>query len=136
MKKQIRRNIFESNSSSTHTLTICSEREFNAWKNGEILFDRWSEKFVKSESLTESEKEDAKDLYNERKSMFHIDWDNLNEHQKEKWYSKYAKENLIDNENCQSYDEYMDDPDLEVFVETYTTEHSDKIVAFGKFGYN
>ena len=35
MKKQIRIGVFESNSSSTHSLTIVSEDEFKKWKNGE-----------------------------------------------------------------------------------------------------
>jgi len=49
MKRQIRRGVFETNSSSTHSLTMCSEEEFEQWKNGELLFDEWgSESFCKS----------------------------------------------------------------------------------------
>ena len=47
MKRQIRRNIFETNSSSTHSLTMCSEEEFEQWKNGKVLFDEDGETFVK-----------------------------------------------------------------------------------------
>ena len=32
MKRQIRRGVFETNSSSTHSLVMCSEEEFEAWK--------------------------------------------------------------------------------------------------------
>lgn len=46
MKRQIRRGVFETNSSSTHSLTMCSEEEFEKWKNGEILFDRWEVKIL------------------------------------------------------------------------------------------
>lgn len=38
MKRQIRLGVYETNSSSTHSLTICSEEEFEQWKNGELLF--------------------------------------------------------------------------------------------------
>lgn len=36
MKKQIRRYVFETNSSSVHSLTMCSGEEFKKWKNGEV----------------------------------------------------------------------------------------------------
>ena len=41
MKRQIRRGVYETNSSSTHSLTMCSKEEFEQWKNGELLFDKW-----------------------------------------------------------------------------------------------
>lgn len=37
MKRQIRRGVYETNSSSTHSLTMCSEEEFEQWKNGELF---------------------------------------------------------------------------------------------------
>ena len=57
MKRQIRRGVYETNSSSTHSLTMCSEEEFEQWKNGELLFDKWgSEPFVKANSLSDDER--------------------------------------------------------------------------------
>lgn len=41
MKREIRRNVFETNSSSTHSLSICTEQEFEDWKAGKLLYDRW-----------------------------------------------------------------------------------------------
>lgn len=86
---QIRHGVFETNSSSTHSITMCTQAEFDAWKNGEVFFDYWKDKFVE---------------------------DNYDE-------------------DCMTYDEYMDDYDLEIFVDSYTTEHGDEIIAFGKYGY-
>ena len=37
--KQIRRNVFETNSSSTHSLTMCSKSQFEDWKAGKVLFN-------------------------------------------------------------------------------------------------
>lgn len=54
--RQIRRNVFETNSSSTHSLTMCSEDEFDNWRNGLILFDKWNDKFVKSVELDDDQK--------------------------------------------------------------------------------
>lgn len=35
----IRKNTFETNSSSTHSITICTEEEFEKFKNGELMRD-------------------------------------------------------------------------------------------------
>ncbi len=44
MKRQIRCGVFETNSSMTHSLTICTEQEYNDWVEGKTLLDRWGEK--------------------------------------------------------------------------------------------
>lgn len=41
MKQTIRNNVFETNSSATHSLVICSKEEYDAWERGETLIDRW-----------------------------------------------------------------------------------------------
>lgn len=35
---QVRQGVFETNSSSTHTLTICSKDDFDKWKHGEVFW--------------------------------------------------------------------------------------------------
>ena len=32
MKRQIRRGVFETNSSSTHSITMCSNKEYEKWE--------------------------------------------------------------------------------------------------------
>ena len=45
MKRQIRCGVFETNSSMTHALTICTEEEYKKWVKGEvILYDSWRAK--------------------------------------------------------------------------------------------
>ena len=44
--KQIRRNVFETNSSSTHSMTMCMESDFDRWMSGELIWSRWSDKLV------------------------------------------------------------------------------------------
>ena len=46
MKIQIRRNVFETNSSSVHSMTMCSDDEYKKWENGELLFHRWYDELV------------------------------------------------------------------------------------------
>jgi len=48
MKKNIRFNVFETNSSSVHSLCICTEEEFDAWKKGKLYYDSWNDKFIKN----------------------------------------------------------------------------------------
>ena len=38
MKIQIRRNVFETNSSSVHSITMCSKDDFEKWKNSDYYF--------------------------------------------------------------------------------------------------
>ena len=36
---QIRQGVFETNSSSTHSITIAPESDFNKWKNGDVYLN-------------------------------------------------------------------------------------------------
>jgi hypothetical protein len=62
MKRQIRRGVFETNSSSVHSLTITSKEEFERFKSGELRMN-WRDKFVDSTS-EDFEDEDTKDYEN------------------------------------------------------------------------
>ena len=44
--RQIRRNVFETNSSSTHSITMCMKSEFDKWVAGELVWDRWGDRLV------------------------------------------------------------------------------------------
>ena len=48
MKINIRKNVFETNSSSVHSLCICTEEEFDAWKKGELYYNYWDDEFTKN----------------------------------------------------------------------------------------
>ena len=136
MKRQIRRGVFETNISSTHSLTMCSEEEFEAWKRGEVLFQEYGEEnFISATKLSEHDKKMAQEDYEENKDDFQKDWNDLSEDTKQKYYTKYAKENDIIDEDAKTYDQYMHDGDLETFVQRYTSKNGDKIVAFGEYGY-
>ena len=40
------------------------------------------------------------------------------------------------NEDAKTYDEWNNDYELETFVGKYTTKSGDRVVAFGKYGYD
>lgn len=58
MKEVIRRGIFETNSSSVHSLTMCSDDEYSKWRKGELYFDRYTKEFVEKSEETENERND------------------------------------------------------------------------------
>ena len=47
----VRKNVFETNSSSTHSITMCSENEYDKWKSGELFYKRCYEKFYTKEQI-------------------------------------------------------------------------------------
>jgi len=63
MKIQIRRGVFETNSSSVHSLTICSKEDYEKWESGELLYSRWNDCFVEA---TEENKEDKENYTYEK----------------------------------------------------------------------
>ena len=64
MYKQIRHGVFETNSSSTHSMVVCSEEDYQKWVDGELLYDYGS--LVKREELDQEYLEDYK---TDRKSV-------------------------------------------------------------------
>ena len=137
--KQIRRNVFETNSSSTHSLTMCSQSQFDDWKAGKILFNKWSDEFVQQYTMTDEDKNSAMEQYkniNDDKP-FYKKWDELSEDEINSWYQKYYEEHKGDYNGLVTYNEYFYSYDgLETFTETYISASGDKIIAFGKFGYD
>lgn len=135
---QVRGKVFETNSSSTHSLTMCSEEEFNKWKAGELLFDYYNECFADAMELSEEDKENAKQHYNDTKGSYWKNWDQLSEEEIKSWYDKYANEYLRGHKyDClQTYEDWCGKGYLERFTHRYTSPSGDKIVAFGKYGYD
>lgn len=46
MKKQVRRGVFETNSSSVHSLTLVMKDEYEKWEKGELVYNDWENKLV------------------------------------------------------------------------------------------
>ena len=139
---QIRNNVFETNSSSTHSLTIVPRSKYDGWvDDNNILFYPEENSFVTYDEAVESVRK--------------IDADYVNS----SWYNpleNYYCENDIDDgiaykhiddvpdelvvpylayNGYYTYKMYDDDYGYEHFYQTYTTESGDEIVAFGYYGY-
>lgn len=123
MRTQIRRGTFETNSSSMHSLTMCSEDTYEKWKNGELLFYGWDEGFIKKSDIIE-------ELKNEKRrdgTLYYpdVDWDNETEVEK-----------ILYEKGILTMDQYFDEGYLECFEDRYITENGDCVIAFGKYGYD
>lgn len=46
MKRQVRRGVFETNSSSVHSITMCSKSDYDKWVAGELIYARWRDELV------------------------------------------------------------------------------------------
>ena len=136
MKREIRRNVFETNSSSTHSLSICTEQEFEDWKSGKLLFDRLGGRFILPYQLSDKEKKNAALEYTANKKEYYKDWDELTDVQKEKWYSSYKEEHNLEDDDGITYDSFFDNGCLETYSCHYVTPSGDKIVCFGEYGYD
>ncbi len=80
MKRQIRTGVFETNSSSTHSLTVYKKSDWDEFKKGEKLLDDWKNRcFTKTELRNSKEFIDfVEDNYDEEdvKNFNKEDWDN------------------------------------------------------------
>ena len=121
--KLIRKGTFETNSSSTHSITMCKESDFDKWKNGEMYWDRWNESLVSKEEV---EKEMAK--LKEEFISEHPDYD-----KDDIDWEEQLEDYLNSDKEYYTYEEFNDYDYME--YETFEDSY-DGVVAFGYYGYN
>ena len=122
MKNQIRKSVFETNSSSVHSLTMCSGDEWDRWVNEEIYFDKVKQRFVgENQFVLKARKcqsyEEAWGLsLSDRENEFYEDC-----------YHRYL-----------TYDEFNDYSYIsnDTFHESYITAKGETVIAFGYYGYD
>ena len=122
MKRQIRRGVFETNSSSVHSLTMCSYEEYEKWENGDVLFWVDKNKFGTKEEIIE-----------EMKTMT---WYGSLRYLNTNWDDEDEVDEIFSDERVKTCEEYFDDLDYETFEDTYTTPNGEKVVAFGYYGHD
>jgi hypothetical protein len=139
MKTSIRRGVFETNSSSTHSLTICTKDLFSKWTRGEVVLNcAWGifneeDDFIPIAELPALIKKAADYDISRYGSSSWPDVPDDVEDSVEKL--KAFAESLYD---CDlfTYDYWSDDYDLETYDSSFTTPSGDEMVAFGKYGYD
>ncbi|MGN0967028.1 MAG: DUF3835 domain-containing protein [Candidatus Coprovivens sp.] len=125
--KTIRQGCFETNSSSTHSITLCMENEFEKWKNGELYWNRWDEKLVPKEEV---EKEFAK--MREEFIAKHPSFD-ANDEEWQEELEEYINE---DGKTYYSYEDFNDYDymEYETYEDSLKTPNGETVVAFGYYG--
>lgn len=121
--KQVRYGVFETNSSSTHSITMCTENEFDDWRNGKVYRNDgwWSNSISPLKNKAFLTCEEAMKLIKSSSYYQPINEDDdIDEYLKE--YEIYSYE------NWGSY--------YETDVSHYTTPNGEKIVAVCYYGYN
>ena len=144
--KQIRCNVFETNSSSTHTLAICTEDEYKKWQEGKMLFNKWNETFIKNSiNITKQDRVEAEERYNTYKGKYYKDWSELTEAERDEYIYNYIaqqrrqEKSLSFEEDGLTYQEFMqncNNDGLETETSHYTSPSGDKLVITCAYGYN
>lgn len=119
----IRRGVFETNSSSTHSLVMVDEDDFELFKKGGLLYteDVWTQKvLIRTPFCTWKEASDYMEEIGK----------GINDCTPEE-----ALEALLE-EDFKTYEKLIEEEDeFEVFISRYVSKSGDRIVAFGKYGY-
>lgn len=119
--KQIRQGLFETNSSSVHSLTILPKEDYEAWKEGKFLFHKYEEELYSVDEIQEMHRgdctENVKILTKDCKECI-----------EKIGYCEYCYNEI------ESFDNYWENLEFESFRQNYTTKSGDEIVAFGYYG--
>lgn len=123
MKKQIRRGVFETNSSSTHSLTMMMKSDYERWeKEGLYLFNGYTYGWDFNKPVTNA-------LYTRDEAVAFV--------KNSRYYD--AGDEIDDEYLREMYFISFDDEGseyLEGFYEEFTTPSGETIVAFGEYGYD
>lgn len=126
MKYNIRTIIFETNSSSVHSITMCMKDDYTKWCNGELL--------MRDGQFLEKEKaklENAKDL---------VKYEGCSDDEIDRYLKdEISLSDLVDNYNFSSYwhsaeEDSIQNEYFEEFEESFTTPNGESVIAFGYFG--
>lgn len=127
---QIRPNVFETNSSSTHSLNICTEKEYDDWKNDSRIYFCENVPRDEKQFITEDELKQLLDKWNERfdeEDKLSID----TFFEKNQWGESAAEDYGVFR-----FDDYYNHYEdcLQTYVQHFTTPSNDEMVAFGYYG--
>lgn len=109
--KTIRRSVFETNSSSTHSISMCSKKDYEDWRAGKMYFDM-----------------DHNEMVSRAEAMSKLEDLNFPT-------SKGIDSILMNNYRLYTYENYNHDG-LERFSHNHTTPGGEQVVAFGKWGHD
>ncbi len=126
MKRQIRRGVFETNSSSVHSLTMCSQSEYDEFEKENMYIERWGSTLYTKESLIEMFKE-LRDWRTKELKYSGVEWNNEEEFNR-----------VLEETDYVIYEKYWDtvSEEYETFEDSYTGKDGNTVVAFGYYGHD
>lgn len=126
--RQMRRGVFETNSSSVHSITMCMSDDFDKWVSGELFWDRWGGNFVSQDVVDKWIEESRKDFIDYNPDYIQGD---------EEWECKFNR-HIKYEKQFYTYDEFNDYEfiDYETFVDDFVTPNGERIVSFGYYGHD
>ena len=113
---QMRRNVFETNSSNTHSLTICSKDEYQDWADGKCYWSRYGKKLVPKEEV----ERDFQEFLTQKPTSD----------------SGYLFREWLYEEGLYSFEDFWDMGDYDTYEKSYISKSGDEIMIFGYYGYN
>ena len=130
MKRQIRRGVFETNSSSTHSLTMCLKSDYDKWLKGELVLYTGCgfvyPKHIRPTKNTFYTMEEVIKFIQFNRYASDLDLNDIDA----------VKEWMKDEGYWMTIEDYERDcEDFEGFEETMVTPNGDQVVAFGYYGY-
>jgi len=115
-KTVVRMGVFETNSSSTHSLTILDKSEYDRWsKDKNLYLDEDNETILTREEVIAILKED--------KYCKNVNWDDEDE----------VDDTIRDNQYF-TFRQWQDQDEYDSYDRTYTTKSGDEIIVFGSYG--
>ena len=130
MKKQVRKGVYETNSSSTHSITMCMKSEYDRWeKDGLFLYKGYGYGFQENNQPEEgnfyTKKEVIEFLKTNKYRDKNFDWSD--DERLMEW---------IHEEAFCDYDYFWDcyTCEFETYEDSIKTPNGDEVVAFGYYG--
>ena len=90
MKIKDRRGVFETNSSSVHSITMCMQSDYEKWENGEFIYDRWGDALV---PITDENAEIIKNSEDDDYLTFDEFWNDYDKLEYEKFKQTFTSQN-------------------------------------------
>ena len=117
----IRNQTFETNSSSTHSMVICTDEEYEKWSNGELFASRWCSGFKTKEDVIEECKQEYSEMFDsEGNFISDDDYDTVEDFLND-WHTEWY-----------GLDDWVGD--LESDENTYTTSSGETLKIVCRYG--
>lgn len=131
---KIRYGVFETNSSSVHSLIMCSDNEYQKFVDNELLYDRWNDCLISYNKALDRLYESVRF---DKDFKYHFDLsddfsrDKLNDFSLDELAYYLAFEAGIYTCNY-----FFNELDYDTYEDTYRTIHGEVVHAFGYYGHD